>query len=57
MRTKNQGLHEILPNGDLFIEEQNYGRSLYFNSDGSLRWTHVNRANNSNDTDKNRDDK
>ena len=46
VRTKNQGLHEILPNGDLFIEEQNYGRSLYFNSDGSLRWTHLNRADN-----------
>ena len=28
------------------MEETNYGRTLYFNSDGSLRWTHVNRAEN-----------
>ncbi len=44
VRTKNQGLNQILPNGDLFIEETNYGRTLYFDSDGSLRWTHVNKA-------------
>ena len=48
VRTKNQGLNEILPNGDLFVEEENYSRTLYFNSDGSLRWTHVNRAENGN---------
>ena len=30
----------------IFIEETNYGRILYFNSDGSLRWTHLNRAEN-----------
>ena len=46
VRTITEGRSEILPNGDLFIEETNYGRTLYFNSDGSLRWTHVNRANN-----------
>ena len=44
VRTKNEGLSEILPNGDLFIEETNYARTLYFNSNGTLRWTHVNRA-------------
>lgn len=44
VRTISEGRSEILPNGDLFIEETNYGRTLYFNSDGSLRWTHVNRA-------------
>ena len=38
------GRNEILPNGDLFVEETNYGRSLYFNADDSLRWTHVNRS-------------
>jgi len=48
VRTITQGRSEILPNGDLFIEESNYGRTLYFNSDGSLRWTHVNRANDGN---------
>lgn len=46
VRTKNQGLSEILPNGDLFVEEQNFGRTLYFNSDGTLRWTHLNRSKN-----------
>jgi len=48
VRTKSQGRSEILPNGDLYIEETNFGRTLYFNSDGSLRWTHVNRADNEN---------
>ena len=38
------GRSEILPNGDLFIEESNYARTLYFNEDGSLRWEHLNRA-------------
>ena len=46
VRTIYQGRSEIHTNGDLFIEESNYGRTLYFNEDGSLRWTHVNRADN-----------
>jgi len=46
VRTKTGGRGEILPNGDLFIEETNYGRTLFFNVDGSLRWSHVNRAEN-----------
>ena len=44
VRTVTQGRSEILPNGDLFVEESEYARTLYFNSDGSLRWSHVNRA-------------
>ena len=44
VRTITQGRSRILPNGDLFIEETDYARTLYFNSDGSLRWSHVNRA-------------
>ena len=48
VRTITAGRSEILPNGDLFIEEENYGRALYFNEDGSLRWSHVNRAKNNN---------
>ena len=48
VRTVKEGISEILPNGDLFIEETNYGRTLYFNSDGSLRWTNINRADNGN---------
>ena len=46
VRTITEGRSQIINNGDLFVEESNYGRTLYFNSDGSLRWTHVNRAKN-----------
>ena len=48
VRTITQGRSEIHTNGDLFIEESNYGRILYFNADGSLKWTHVNRENDGN---------
>ena len=48
VRTITQGRSKILPYGELFIEETNYGRTLFFNADGSLRWTHVNRAENGN---------
>ena len=48
VRTITQGRSQILTNGDLFIEESNYGRTLYLNADGSLRWSHVNRAENGN---------
>ena len=48
VRTITEGRSEILTNRDLFVEESNYGRTLYFNADGSLRWTHVNRADNRN---------
>jgi len=48
VRTITQGRSQILTNGDLFIGETNYGRTLYFNPDGSLRWTHVNRADDGN---------
>jgi hypothetical protein len=44
VRTITEGRSQILSNGDLYIEESNYGRTLFFNKDGSLRWTHVNRA-------------
>ena len=44
VRTISQGRSDLLENNDLFVEETNYGRTLYFNADGSLRWTHVNRA-------------
>ena len=46
VRTVSEGRSQILPSGDLFIEESNFARTLYFNKDGSLRWTHVNRAEN-----------
>ena len=44
VRTITEGRGQILPNGGLFIEESNYGRTLFSNADGSLRWAHVNRA-------------
>jgi len=46
VRTIAEGRSQILLNGDLLIEESNFSRTLYFNQDGSLRWTHVNRADN-----------
>ena len=48
VQTSTQGRSEILPNGDLYVEETDSGRTLYFNADGSLRWSHVNRAKNGN---------
>ena len=44
VRTISQGRGKIVQNGDLFVEESNYARTLYFNADGSLKWSHVNRA-------------
>ena len=46
VRTRTEGLIQILSNGDLFIEEQNHGRVLYFNHNHSLRWQFINRSNN-----------
>ena len=46
VRTISEGRSQILDNGDLFIEEQNYGRLLFFNKDTSLQWQYVNRADN-----------
>ena len=46
MRTFSQGRSHILDNDDLFIEDQNHGRILYFNNDASLQWQYVNRADN-----------
>ena len=48
VRTITEGRGEILTNGDLFIEESHYARTLFFNEDGSLRWTYFNRADDGN---------
>ena len=48
VRTVTNGRSEILKNGDLIVEETEFGRTLYFNSDGSLKWTYLNRADNGN---------
>ena len=46
VKTIFQGRSEILPNGDLFFEETDNGRILFFNSDGSLKWSYVNGSKN-----------
>ena len=48
VKTLSQGRSDILPNGDLFVEETDHARTLYFNADGTSRWTHVNQADNGN---------
>ena len=48
IRTITEGQSEIIFDGDLFIEESNFGRSLYFNKEGNLKWFHINRASNGN---------
>jgi len=42
VRTITEGRSQILPNGDLFVEESNYARTILFDSDGVLRWKHLN---------------
>jgi hypothetical protein len=44
VKTINQGLSTILPNGDIFVEEQNWGRVLVMAPGGEIRWDYVNRA-------------
>ena len=44
IRTESQGRGKILPNGDTFVEETDYGRTLMFNQVGDVKWSHVNRA-------------
>ena len=48
VRSSSQGISQILDNGDLFIEETDYGRLLYFNKDTSVQWQYVNRADDGN---------
>jgi hypothetical protein len=46
VRTITQGRGSILSNGDLFIEETDYGRTLYINAEGELQWIHLNKSDN-----------
>ena len=41
-RTRTQGRARILPDGELFIEESNYGRQMRFSVD-RLMWSRVNK--------------
>ena len=44
IRTPIEGLNEILPNGDVWIEETRYGRIVVLDSSGEPRWSYVNRG-------------
>ena len=44
--TPTQGLFQIVKDNGLFIEESDYGRLIYFNSDGTKRWSYINRGEN-----------
>lgn len=43
VRTATGGRSEIISNGDLFVDEEDYGRLIYFNRDGSMKWQFINR--------------
>ena len=45
-KTETEGLHHILNDSSLFLEEQNYGRILLLNNKGDLEWEYINRAKN-----------
>jgi len=42
--TPTQGLADILEDGSMMVEEQNYGRIMFFNSFGELEWEFVNKS-------------
>ncbi len=44
IRTFAEGLHTILPNKDLMIEETESGRLALFRNDGSLKWQYINKT-------------
>ena len=44
IKTVSAGIHEILENGDLYIEESNYGRLLYYDKTGRLQWIFLNQS-------------
>lgn len=44
VRTITGGRSQIIDNGDLYIEETNSGRILYFDKSGKLEWEFINRA-------------
>jgi hypothetical protein len=45
-KSETEGLHHILNDSSLFLEEQNYGRILLLNNKGDLEWEYINRAKN-----------
>lgn len=45
VKTPYQGVHEILPSGELFLESTTDGRILFFDNKGKLQWQFVNNNN------------
>ncbi|GAB4389069.1 hypothetical protein [Albidovulum sp.] len=43
-RTETEGLHTLLADGSLMLEEQNSGRILMLDPDHEVAWNHVNGA-------------
>jgi hypothetical protein len=43
VRAPTESLAEVLPNNELFVEEQNHGRLIRLTLDGSVVWEYVNR--------------
>lgn len=46
VRTREEGLHQLLKNDDIFVEETLYGRALRFDKKGNIKWQFINRAKN-----------
>lgn len=48
IRTPTQGRSELLPDGQLFVEETDYGRILKVSDSGDVIWQYINRASDGN---------
>lgn len=44
VRARTEGLFTVLPDNELFLEEQNYGRIFRMKADGEIVWKYINRA-------------
>ena len=44
-KTHSAGLSEILDDGSLYVEEENYGRIVLIDKNGELEWEYVNKDN------------
>ncbi len=44
IKTRTGGLSEILDNGDIFVEEENFGRVLRMDKKGNIIWQYINKA-------------
>ena len=46
IKTKMEGLSEILKNGDIFVEETSWGRIIRMDKKGNIKWQFINREEN-----------